>query len=120
MLEAYLTKLLGKGAQVVSAGIEGTGIDPQAVRLMAEDHYVIAGQNSKCLAEVATYPFNIVLYCAENLKLEANLEKDSCQIICANFSEMEGFGGPERLVRMRQLREEIKSYATELANSLLK
>ncbi len=118
ILEAYLTKFLGKGTQVVSAGLEGTGIDPQAVRIMAEDGYVIAGQNSKCLGEVSTYPYNLILYCSEKLKLETNLEKESCQIICANFIEMEGFGGAERLERMRKLRDDIKSYATELAKRL--
>ena len=116
MLEAYLTKLLGKSVQIVSAGLEGTGIDPQAVRLMAEDGYVIAGQNSKCLAEVSAYPYNTLVYCSEKLMLETNLKKESCQIICANFSEIEGFGGAERLERMRELRDEIKSYATEFAN----
>jgi protein-tyrosine-phosphatase len=118
MLEAYLAKLLGKSAQVVSAGLEGTGIDPQAVRLMAEDGFVIAGQNSKGLEEVNAYTFNTVLYCSEKLMLETNLEKESCQIICANFSEIKGFGGSERLERMRELRNEIKGYANELANRI--
>jgi len=50
--------------------------------------------------------------------LETSLKKESCQVICANFSEIAGFGGSERLASMRQLREQIKSYATELADSL--
>lgn len=119
VLEAYLTRSLGKAAQVLSAGIEATGIDPQAVRIMAEDGYVIAGQTSKCLADVAAYPYNTLIYCSEALMQEADLKKESCQIICANFSEIDGFGGSERLALMRKLREEIKSYATELTNSLL-
>ncbi len=120
ILEAYLAKLLGKSAQVVSAGIEATGIDPQAIRIMAEDGHVIAGQNSKSLKEVEAYPYNTLLFCAENLMPQTELKREHCQIICANFSEIEGFGGAARLQEMRVLRDHIKGFAKELASTLLK
>ena len=106
ILEAYLAKLLGKSAQVVSAGIEATGIDPQAIRIMAEDGHVIAGQNSKSLKEVEAYPYNTLLFCAENLMPQTELKR--------------GFGGAARLQEMRVLRDHIKGFAKELASTLLK
>ncbi len=120
ILEAYLAKALNKRAQVISAGKEATGIDPQAIRIMAEDGYVIAGQTSKSLKEVEAYPYNAILFCAENLMLEAELRTEHCQVFYANFSEIEGFGGSERLQEMRALRDEIKGYAKELVSTLLK
>lgn len=119
ILEAYLAKLLDKKAQIVSAGIEATGIDPQAIRIMAEDGYVIAGQNSKSLKDIEAYPYNTLLYCSETLMLEADLKKGDGQVICAKFSEIEGFGGAERLIKMRALREEIKSFAKDFASTLV-
>lgn len=120
ILEAYLAKALNKRAQVISAGKEATGIDPQAIRIMAEDGYVIAGQTSKSLKEVEAYPYNAILFCAENLMLEAELRTEHCHVFYANFSEIEGFGGSERLQEMRALRDEIKGYAKELVSTLLK
>ena len=120
ILEAYLAKALNKRAQVISAGKEATGIDPQAIRIMAEDGYVIAGQTSKSLKEVEAYPYNAILFCAENLILEAELKTEQCQVFYANFSEIEGFGGVERLQEMRVLRDEIKGFAKELVSTLLK
>lgn len=120
ILEAYLAKALNRRAQVISAGKEATGIDPQAIRIMAEDGYVIAGQTSKSLKEVEAYPYNAILFCAENLMLEAELRTEHCHVFYANFSEIEGFGGSERLQEMRALRDEIKGYAKELVSTLLK
>jgi arsenate reductase len=118
ILEAYLNKILDKRVQLVSAGIEATGIDPQAIRIMAEDGFVIAGRNSKSINEVEGFPYNTIIYCSEDLQAEIFPKRENCRILCGNFSELDGFGGAERLSRMRIMRDEIKSFAQSVAASL--
>lgn len=118
MLEAYLTKSLGKRAQVLSAGVEASGVDPQAVRIMAEDGFVIAGQTSKTIEEIANFNPDRIIYCSEDL-ISADIScAADAKKHCAHFTEITGFGGGERLQAMRNLREEIKSYAQKLISTL--
>lgn len=118
ILEAYLNKLLNKRAQLVSAGIGATGIDPQAIRVMAEDGFVIAGQNSKSLDEIEGFPYDTIIFCSEYLQAEIFPKKKNCRILCGNFTELDGFGGAERLSRMRIMRDEIKIFAQSAASNL--
>jgi protein-tyrosine-phosphatase len=118
ILEAYLNKILDKRAQLVSAGIEATGIDPQAIRIMAEDGFVIAGQNSKTIEEVEGFPYDTILYCSEGLQSEITPKREDCKIYCGNFPELDGFGGVERLSKMRIMRDELKGFAHSIAERL--
>ena len=105
ILEAYLAKALNKRAQVISAGKEATGIDPQAIRIMAEDGYVIAGQTSKSLKEVEAYPYNAILFCARN-----GVETVNCTLYvtvspCIQCSLLIATAGIVRVVYVEKFRE---------------
>lgn len=61
LLHGYLQQLLGDRAAVYSAGVEVHGVNPKAVRVMAEDGVDISRHTSNHVDEYAAVPFAYVL-----------------------------------------------------------
>lgn len=119
MLEGYLKGHLGSKARVYSAGTEPSGVDPQAIRVMAEDRVVIAGQTSDSIAEYQNRKFDliIVLDASAKTKVLEYCQFDKIQNL--ELPEIHGFGGAQRMESVRQLRNQLKSIATELAAEII-
>lgn len=118
ILEAYLQEHLGPKDRVYSGGWEPSGVDPQAIRVMAEDRVVIAGQTSDHFEEFKDYPIEKLILLdprAENL-LNGKFPKASLESI--PLEEIDGFSGPERMDQVRELRDRLKTLALELAQKI--
>ena len=61
MAEAWTRELLGDHIDAYSAGIEAHGLDPDAVKAMAEAGVNIAGQKSKRIDELQDVEFDYVV-----------------------------------------------------------
>ncbi|MEN6407408.1 MAG: arsenate reductase ArsC [Thermoguttaceae bacterium] len=70
MAEALARKAYSRRIAAYSAGIAAHGLDPDAVRVMAEVGIDISGQRSKCVEEYRDMPFDIVVTLSERAKAE--------------------------------------------------
>src|SRR5512146_401298 len=61
MAEGWARHLHGEVIEAYSAGVEVHGLDPRAVRVMAEAGVDISGQRSKHVEEVRDVPFDYVV-----------------------------------------------------------
>lgn len=61
MAEGYGHRLLPTGWEIYSAGIEAHGMNPHAIRVMAEDGVDITGQHSKTVAEVPWESMDLII-----------------------------------------------------------
>lgn len=114
MLEGYLKKKLGQRAKVYSCGIEPSGVDPQAIRAMAEDKVVIAGHTSDDLQEFKGFPFKYILVFDEDLLAPTQALFPDTDIRHIPIAAVEGFGGLDRLAAIRELRSLIEAKSNEL------
>jgi protein-tyrosine-phosphatase len=114
MLEGYLKAKLGHRAKVYSCGIEPSGVDPQAIRAMAEDKVVIAGQTSDDLKEYSGHNFDHILVFDEDLLPTVQSQFPNTDIRLLPIAAIEGFGGLDRLAAIRELRGKIELKSNEL------
>lgn len=61
MAEGWARALLGDQIELYSAGIEAHGMNPNAVKVMAEAGVDITGQSSKLVSTLADVPFELVV-----------------------------------------------------------
>lgn len=118
MLEGYLKKKLGPRAKVYSCGLEPSGVDPQAIRAMAEDQVVIAGQTSDRLKDYQSFPFDQILVFDAVPMAEIESLFPNAHSVPIPIPPVEGFGGQERQERIRQLRREIEAKSNDLITTL--
>ena len=62
----YLQKFAGDKAKIYSAGIETHGVNPKAIKVMAEDHINISNHTSNNVDEYVGVPFNFVITVCDN------------------------------------------------------
>src|SRR6185437_2036222 len=66
LAEGYLRYFAGDKANIFSAGIETHGVNPTAIRVMAEDDIDISGHTSNHLDEYAGVSFDHVITVCDN------------------------------------------------------
>ncbi len=123
MAEGWARKLKSDVIEPYSAGIETHGLDPNAVKVMAEAGIDISGQRSKHLNQLQGVAFDYVITVCDH----AN---ESCPIFPGKVKRMHfGFDDPPRLARSakteaealehyRRVRDEIRSFVEELPDKL--
>ena len=124
MAEGWARALRGDGVEAYSAGIETHGMNPNAVKVMAEAGVDISGQRSKNVSELADVPFDYVITVCGH----AN---ESCPLWLSGKARVihVGFDDPPRLAKSaeseeealdiyRRVRDEIAAYVRTLPESL--
>lgn len=118
MLEGYLKSRLGPNAKVYSAGTEPSGVDPQAMRVMAEDRVVIAGHTSDAISVFQEKRFTLVIVLDPNIRPEVEAACSFEKLREIEIPEVLGFGGRERMESVRQLRDQLKNIANDIAEEI--
>jgi arsenate reductase len=125
MAEGWTRALRGDAVEAYSAGIEMHGLNPRAVRVMAEAGVDISGQRSKTVEAVKDVPFDyVVTVCGH-----AN---ESCPMWLSGKAKVVhvGFDDPpalakgakseeEALSHYRRVRDEIRAFSELLPEGLL-
>jgi len=123
MAEGWARHLKGNSVEAFSAGIAPHGLDPRAVRAMAEAGVDISGQTSKHVDELAGRQFDFVVTVCDH----AN---EHCPIFPGATSVVHvGFDDPPRLARnasteeealghYRRVRDEIRAFIETLPEAL--
>jgi len=123
MAEGWARALKTASVEAYSAGIETRGLDPNAVRVMAEAGVDISRQRSKHVNELLDVPFDVVVTVCDH----AN---EHCPIFSRPVRRLHvGFDDPPRLAKTartdeeaighyRRVRDEIKAFVEKFPNSL--
>ena len=113
LLHGYLAQLLGFRAAVYSAGVETHGLNPRAVRVMAEDGVDISHHTSNHVREYAAVAFAHVLTVCDHAQELCPVFPTAAQKLHHNFPDPARATGSEEEVlgQFRAVRDELKTYA---------
>ncbi|HAL44856.1 MAG: arsenate reductase [Planctomycetes bacterium GWF2_42_9] len=123
MAEGWARHLKADVVEPYSAGIETHGLNPNAVKVMAEAGVDISGQRSKYVDELKDIDFDYVITVCDN----AN---ESCPMFPRKTKVLHvGFDDPPRLAKTaetelqaldcyRRVRDEIKQFVEKLPDNL--
>jgi len=123
MAEAWTRKLHGEQFEAASAGIQPKGLDPRAVKVMAEAGLDISRHKSKDIDSLGNVEFDYVITLCDNAK-------ESCPYIPAKTKLMHrSFDDPpvlaagvndeeEALGHYRRVRDEIRAFVEKLPKAL--
>jgi arsenate reductase len=119
MAEGWARSLKGNQVQPYSAGIIAKGLDPLAVKVMAEVGVDISGQRSKTLDELSGLEFDYVVTLCDDAQ-------ETCPVFPGRARMVhKGFDDPPRLAPLteneaqrltvyRRVRDEIRAFIEDL------
>jgi arsenate reductase len=123
MSEGWARALKGDLIEAYSAGVAPHGIDPRAVKVMAEAGVDLSGHSSKHLDSLLEVPFDYVVTVCDNAA-------ESCPIFPGRVKKVHhSFQDPPRLAReaaseeealahYRRVRDEIRAFIETLPEAL--
>ena len=113
LLHGYLEQLLGERACVYSAGVEVHGLNPRAVRVMAEDGIDISHHTSNHVDEYAAVPFAFVITVCDHANEVCPVFPSSAQKLHHNVPDPAKAGGTEEEImqQFQAVRDQVKAYA---------
>lgn len=119
LLHGYLAQALGDRAAVYSAGVEVHGLNPRAVRVMAEDGVDISQHTSNHVDEYAPVPFDYVLTVCDHANEGCPVFPSAAKKLHHNFPDPAKATGSEAeiMAQFQAVREQIKAYAQEFAQA---
>lgn len=123
MAEGWVRHLHAERIRALSAGVRPKGLDPRAVRVMAEAGVDISGHRSRAVEEVVDAPVDLVVTVCD-------AARESCPVFPRRVRVMHrGFEDPPRLAAgvgseeealalYRRVRDEIRGFVEGLPGSL--
>ena len=119
MAEGWARRLKGGEIEPYSAGIEARGLDPDAVRVMAEAGVDITGQRSKLASELAGTDFDYVVTVCHNAHESCPLFPGKAKVVHVGFDDpprlaADAMTEQERLAPYRRVRDEIRVFVESL------
>jgi arsenate reductase (thioredoxin) len=125
MAEGWARKFKSDCIEAYSAGIETHGLNPSAVRVMAEADVDISAQRSKHVDELRDVEFDFVVTVCGHAREHCPVFRGKAQIVQADFDDPPPLAAgakteEERLAPYRRVRDEIKSFVQGLPDSLKK
>ncbi len=123
MAEGWARKLLADSLEAYSAGIETHGLNPDAVRVMAEAGVDISTQRSKHLKELQGIEFDYVVTVCGHAHEHCPIFPGKAKVVHVGFDDPPKLAAnaqsdEERLAPYRRVRDEIKAFIETLTESL--
>lgn len=118
MAEGWFRHLKGDRYQVFSAGIETHGLNPHAVRVMAEAGVDISSHRSQLLEELADQPLDLVVTVCGHAAESCPLFPGTTRVVHVGFDDppklAAGLSDPQaQLDCYRRVRDEIRAFAEQ-------
>ena len=125
MAEGWARKLKGDSIEPYSAGIETHGLNPSAVRVMADAGVDIAGQRSKNVAELRDIAFDYVVTVCSDAHDKFPVFLGKATVVHVGFDDPPRLAAratteEERLAPYCRVRDEIREFVLGLPESLQK
>ena len=123
MAEGWARYLRGDLLEPYSAGLEVHGLNPLAVKVMAEAGVDISHQRSKLLSDLEGVDFDYVVTVCSDAHESCPVFSGRARVVHHGFDDPPrlavGAGSlEEALVHYRRVRDEIRDYITTLASAL--
>ncbi|MGH7142906.1 MAG: arsenate reductase ArsC [Planctomycetota bacterium] len=123
MAEGFARALKGEAIEAFSAGIVKHGLNPLAVRVMAEAGVDISRQKSKTVADLAAQPFDVVVTVCGNADENCPAFPGKTRIVHVGFDDpptlvKSAKTEAEALVHYRRVRDEIRAFVETLPAGL--
>lgn len=124
MAEGWARQLLGDRLKAYSAGIEAHGMNPNAVRVMAEAGVDLAGQSSKLASALADVPFDLVITVCGHADEHCPAFLTRARVVHVGFDDPPKLAKlaateDEALGHYRRVRDEIREFVGSRLESLL-
>jgi len=118
LAEGYLRHFAGNKAAIYSAGIETHGVNPKAIKVMAEDHLDISGHTSNHVDEYLSIPFDYVITVCDNANEACPYFPGNVQRFHHNFPDpAKATGTPDEIMsEFRRVRDMVKVYAADFVS----
>jgi len=119
MAEGWTRHLYGDSEEVYSAGTEPHGLDPRAIRVMAESNVDISSQTSNHVDEYLDFPFDLVVTVCDSARqlcpaFPGEGEKVHQSIDDPPFLARGARSEEEALEYYRRVRDEIRKFVINL------
>jgi arsenate reductase len=123
MAEGWARELKLDSIEPYSAGIETHGLNPNAVRVMAEAGVDISSQRSKHVAELKGVLFDYVVTVCDHAHESCPVFFGKAKVVHVGFDDPPRLAAnatseAERLAPYRRVRDEIREYVQGLPESL--
>ncbi len=123
MAEGWARHLAGDTIEPYSAGVEAQGLNPLAVRAMAEAGVDISQQRSKTLDEFAGVPFDMVVTVCDHARESCPVPPRATKIVHAGFDDPPALARTakteeEAMSHYRRVRDQIGSFVKKLPGAL--
>jgi arsenate reductase len=123
MAEGWTRHLKGDQIEPYSAGIEAHGLNPDAVRVMAEAGVDIAGQRSKLVDELRGVEFDYVVTVCDNAHASCPMFAGRAKVLHVGFDDPPRLAADaktesERLATYRRVRDDIRAFVETLPHVL--
>ena len=123
MAEGWARELKGDRIEPYSAGIETHGLNPNAVKVMAEAGVDISSQRSKRVDEVRDVPFDYVVTVCDNANETCPFFPGKVKRIHVSFEDpprlaMTARCEEEALTHYRRVRDQIRQFVESLPEAL--
>ena len=123
MAEGWARRLKGGAIEPYSAGIETHGLNPLAVKVMAEAGVDISAHRSKNVAELLDVPFDYVVTVCDDANEQCPLFPVRARVVHVAFDDpprlaKDAKTEEEALTHYRRVRDEIKAFVLTLPDAL--
>lgn len=121
MMHGWLTHYGGEYVEVKSAGVETHGVNPTAIKVMAESDVDISGHTSNHIDEYLNEQFDVVITVCDHARERCPVFPEASQLVHHNFSDPAQATGTdeEKLAAFRKVRDEIKDFSRKLLSDKL-
>lgn len=124
MAEGWARALKSAQIEAYSAGIETHGLNPNAVKVMAEAGVDISGHHSKHVSEVSQIPFDVVITVCGHAQENCPVFPGRAVVLHQGFDDPPKLAATakteeEALSHYRRVRDEIRAYIETLPEALL-
>lgn len=123
MAEGWARALKANQVEAFSAGIECHGLNPRAVRVMAEAGVDISSQRSKTIENLPTLQYDYVITLCSHAEEHCPIFPGKARVIHHGFDDPPGLAKSakteeEALSHYRRVRDEIRSFVANLPDCL--
>jgi arsenate reductase len=123
MAEGWARHLIGNTIEAFSAGIEKHGMNPHAVKVMAEAGVDLAGHYSKTLADLGPVHFDYVVTVCGHAHEHCPVFLGNARVVHVGFEDPPKLtkdlpDGEAKLAVYRRVRDEIRRFVESLPESL--
>lgn len=122
MAEGWARALKSDQIEPYSAGIETHGLNPDAVRVMAEAGVDISGQRSKHVRELSGIEFDYVITVCDHAQEHCPVFPGRAKVVHRGFDDpprlADAAAEQDRLASYRRVRDEIRAFVEQLPQIL--